>query len=184
MNVEKENKELAKRLEAFYAERHKETWDIPVELISVEQPIEQVVKLDAYRKVVEDGRKEIIAELAEAGVEVKSEIFPYKTRELRSGIEYELSEFGWLVIYGIEVIQGAGDFKMSIPASSGIFIFRFVANGETHLLSPMTVIVPEGTDFAITSPNEEELKYKIVGTGYNNLTIEEIVNLYKKGAGK
>ena len=178
MDIVKENAELSKKLEAFYTEMNKETWDVPCELIPLHYTIEQAMELEAYKRVVKDGRSEIIAESREAGAEVKSEIFPYKTKELRSGIEYELSEYGWLVIHGIVVIEGTGDFKMSIPSSNNAFIFNFVANGKANLLSPMGVIVPPGTTFVVTTPNKEKQKYKIVGVGYNNPEIGEIGNLH------
>lgn len=177
MEKEEENEKLTKKMEAFYKEKNKE-YSLPIELILTEQPIEQVVKLEAYKGVFDDGKEETIAQLTEGGEEVTSELFPYKTQELSSGVEYELSENGWLLLLGIEVLEGVGSFSLFIPSdikkelSYSTEIMKSAIGGGTNFISPKAVVVPEITDFVVlASIPKEKIIYKLVGVGYNNLKI-------------
>ena len=162
MNVE-EKKELKKKLDTFVGLPPNEM----MELIQVEEAIEQVIEFEEYKDIVKDTRREIMAQFEEGGIEAKLTKCPYKTEVLEGGIQYVTED--WLVIYGVEVLEGVGEFAMSMPAGfAEIFEIFKVASGTKFFISPRAIIVPELTSFAMLGDKGVQLKYKLVGEGYNS----------------
>ena len=92
---------------------------------------------------------------------------------MEGGIQYVTED--WLVIYGVEVLEGIGEFTMSMPAGfAGIFKIFKANSGTKFFISPRAIIVPKLTSFAMLGDKGVKLKYKLVGEGYNSpkITIE------------
>ena len=168
MNVE-EKKELKKKLDNFVGLLPNEM----MELIQVDDAIEQVIEFEEYKDIVKDTRDEIKAQFEERGIDAKLTKCPYKTDVLEGGIQYVTED--WLVIYGVEVLEGIGEFTMSMPAEFAEIFKIFKANsGTKFFILPRPIIVPELTSFAMLGDKGVKLKYKLVGEGYNSpqITIE------------
>ena len=168
MNVE-EKKELEKKLDNFVGLLPNEI----MELIQVEDAIEQVIEFEEYKDIVKDSRNEIKTQFEEGGIDAKLTKCPYKTEVLEGGIQYVTED--WLIIYGVEVLEGIGEFTMSMPAGfEGIFKIFKGNSGTKFFISPRAIIVPKLTSFAMLGDKRVKLKYKLVGEGYNSpqITIE------------
>lgn len=168
MDVE-EKKELKKKLDNFVGLLPNEI----MELIQADDAIEQVIEFEEYRDIVKDTRNEIKAQFEEGGIDAKLTKCPYKTEVLEGGIQYVTED--WLVIYGVEVLEGIGEFTMSMPAEvAEIFKICKVNSGMKFFISPRSIIVPELTSFVMLGDKRVKLKYKLVGEGYNSpqITIE------------
>lgn len=170
---EMKNEILREKLQEFFKKEKSDSPKLPLEMIPVQSPIEDVVKLPAYTEQVEEGRHELVAQLEDAGVEIKTELTPFKSQELKSGIMYVLSEFAWILIYGIEVVEGIGKFDMHISYKP---VLSSVIEGK-YLLSSKAILVPEETSFEM--PTIPMLTYKIVGEGYNNPVVIDTDEEYK-----
>lgn len=155
MNKEKKQ-ELKKKLEV-------DTSKLPFELIAVNEPIEQVMELDEYSEIIEDTRRQFREQLEEACVEPIYITCPYKTDVLVGSYGYETSD--WLIIYGIEILEGEGDCLMYSTCVTEQEIFKIHSEGSGYFISPKGIIVPELTDFVLTP---EHIKYRLVGEGNNN----------------
>jgi len=167
--IEEEKKELKKKLDNFVGLLPNEI----MELIQVDDAIEQVIEFEEYKDIVKDTRNEIRLQFEAGGIESKLTKCPYKTEVLEGGIQYVTEE--WLVIYGVEVLEGMGEFTMSMPAEvAEIFKVDTLLSGVKNFISPRGIIVPELTSFAMLGDKGVELKYKLVGEGYNSpqITIE------------
>ena len=92
---------------------------------------------------------------------------------MEGGIQYVTED--WLVIYGVDVLEGIGEFTMSMPAEAAE-IFKIFTHSSTikSFISPRGIIVPELTSFVMLGERGVKLKYKLVGEGYNSpqITIE------------
>ena len=155
MNKE-EKIDLKKKLEV-------NTSILPFELIAVNEPIEQVMQLEEYEDIVEDTRRQFREQLEEACVEPIYITCPYKTDVLEGSYGYETSD--WLIIYGIEILEGEGDCLMYSTCVTEQEIFKIHSEGSGYFISPKGIIVPELTDFVLTP---EHIKYRLVGEGNNN----------------
>ena len=165
MNKEKIN--LKKKLEEGGAD----TSELPFELIEVDEPIEQVMELEDYNDVIEATRKTILPQLEEACVEPINISCPYKTDILEGGIRYETSD--WLIIYGIEILEGVGDFTMYFIYHRNESL-RFHSEGCGNFISPKGIIVPELVDFIIESKDNQPLRYRLVGEGNNSPKMDAV----------
>lgn len=166
---EEKKKELKKKLDNFVGLLPTEM----MELIQVEDAIEQVIEFEEYKDIVKDSRNEIKTQFEEGGIEAKLTKCPYKTEVLEGGIQYVTED--WLVIYGVEVLEGIGEFTMSMPAEVvEIFKISNLFSEPRNFISPRAIIVPELTSFAMLGDKGVKLKYKLVGEGYNSsqITIE------------
>jgi hypothetical protein len=157
MNKE-EKRDLKKKLAV-------DTSKLPFEMILVNKPIEQVIELEEYEDIVKDTRRQFREQLEEACVDPIDISCPYKTDVLDGDIGYETSD--WLIIYGIEILEGSGDFTMCIPCGRQE-ILKIHSNGSGNFVSPQGIIVPELTDFIIESGDNQPLRYRLVGEGNNN----------------
>ena len=163
MNKE-EKSDLKKKLEG-------DTSKLPLELIAVNAPIEKVIELEEYMDITEATRSSLSAQFEEACVEPINISCPYKTDILEGGMRYETSD--WLVIYGIEILEGAGDFTMYVILHINE-ILKIHSNGAGNFISPNGIIIPELTDFIIGSKDNRPLRYRLVGEGNNNPTMEAV----------
>lgn len=165
------NDGLAKKLEEFNKERNKVTWRPPINIIPIPSSIEDFIKLDAYKELLEAGRLELHTQIKGAGVEIKTDLHPFKTNELQCNVKYVLSKFAWIVIYGIEMVNGVQMWSMCIPEGEDTYAISSLGHAMFFLL-PMPIIVSQLTDFVLR-PDEklykdDKISYKIVGEGYNN----------------
>jgi hypothetical protein len=120
-------------------------------------------------EIMQETRNEMRAQLKEIGVEMQLS-YPYYTGILETGVEYENSE--WMIIYGIEILEGEGDAIMSFVRSDTLKM-RGASEDQKYFISPKGIIVPELSDFELKS--KTKMRYMLVGEGHNNPKIEKYV---------
>ena len=144
-------------------------------LTAVSEPLEKAMEQEDRKEIALETRAEIKWQLEEAGEEMNL-TYPYYSDVLESEVEYIANE--WLVIYGIEIVEGKGDAILSFERMNLLKI-EGATEESRAFASSMGLIVPELTYFSLNA--KTNMKYRLFGEGNNDPNIEKYVEkTYKR----